>query len=194
MAGAAHGQYNASLPSVATGEWLPLQLTNTGSLRVANTALGGTGADGTSNTLAFMNTSGQATVGLLATAQYHFNGTTWDRITVPNQAHRLLSAAATTNATSVKASAGKVHKIVATVAAAADKFLKFYNKASAPVVGTDTPVLTLLLPASAKNIIIPLDGQYFSAGIAYAITGAAPDADTTALAAGDVTTLNITYA
>lgn len=106
---------------------------------------------------------------------------------------RLLSAAASTNATNVKANPGKVYKIILTVAAAADKFLKLYNNAGVPNVGVDVPILTLTLPASTKSHTIALDGHIFTLGIGYAITGAAADADATALAAGDITNLNITY-
>lgn len=110
----------------------------------------------------------------------------------PTSVARLLSAAATTNATSVKASAGSVFKIVGDNTAAAKKYLKLYNKASAPTVGTDTPVMTICLPASA-TFSIDLPALYFATGIAYAITGAAADADTTALSAGDIACLNIVY-
>jgi len=98
-----------------------------------------------------------------------------------------LNSAATTNATSLKASAGEVGMIVAFNTSAAAKFLKFYNKASAPTVGTDTPILTLPIPASNNGFVItPSEGIAFSTGIAFAITGAVADGDTTAVAANDV--------
>lgn len=107
---------------------------------------------------------------------------------------RLLSSAATTNATSVKTSAGKLVKLRGYNAVASVRYLKLYNKASAPTVGTDTPVLTLALPASsAFEFDMGALGLPFATGIAYAITGAAADADTTAVAAGDITCLNVLY-
>jgi hypothetical protein len=65
--------------------------------------------------------------------------------------------------------------------------MKFYNKASAPVVGTDTPIMTIPV-AATSSVTIPLGpiGQQFSLGIAYAITGLIADTDTTAISAGDV--------
>ena len=60
--------------------------------------------------------------------------------------HRLLSAAATTNATSVKATPGVVKRVIGTSKAATDRFLKFYDKATAPTVGTDVPIMTILIP------------------------------------------------
>lgn len=105
---------------------------------------------------------------------------------------RIVSAAASTNATSAKASAGKVSRVIGYNAASALRYLKFYNKASAPTVGTDTPVLTIALPPlTAFDLNIE---HYFSTGIAYALTTAAADNDTGALTAGDVTALNVLYA
>lgn len=122
-----------------------------------------------------------------------WNGATWDRDRKSNAIARLLSAAATTNAANIKASAGDLWHIRGYNAAATAKFLKIYNKATAPTVGTDVPVLTYrLLPTSIFDI--DLDGHYLGTGIGYAITGAPADNDTTALAAGDVTELVITFA
>jgi hypothetical protein len=97
-----------------------------------------------------------------------------------------LLAAATTNASSVKGSAGQVYGWYLFNTSAATKYVKLYNKATAPTVGTDTPVMTLPLPAgSAANVYFE-DGIAFATGIALAITGAVADADTTAVAANDV--------
>ena len=105
---------------------------------------------------------------------------------------RIASAAATTNATSAKASAGYLYAASGYNAAAAVRYLKFYNKASAPTVGTDVPVLTLALaPSAAFNF--NLGGLRFSTGIAYAMTTGAADADTGALTLADIVGLNVTY-
>lgn len=101
---------------------------------------------------------------------------------------RLISAAST-NATSVKASAGIVGFIYAVNLNAAVRFLKLYNKASAPTVGTDTPVATLPIPASTTGagfqITIPV-GVSFSTGIAFALTTGFLDSDTGAVAANEI--------
>jgi hypothetical protein len=105
------------------------------------------------------------------------NGTTKTRIV----------SAASTNATSVKASAGKVMSLRLFNNAAYDVFFKFYDKASSPTVGTDTPSWTIPLKAgTGYSDHYPL-GDDFTTGIAYAITKAIGDSDTTAVAAGDVT-------
>lgn len=108
---------------------------------------------------------------------------------------RLLSSAATTNATLVKNAAGRMFLIMGRNNAAVIRYLKFYNKNSAPTVGTDVPVLTIALDASAKfEIDLNPYGQFFTTGIAFAITGAVADNDTTAIAAADILALNIWYA
>lgn len=108
--------------------------------------------------------------------------------------HRLVQSAAGTNAASVKTSASRVGKIYGYNAAASGRFLKLYNKNSAPVVGTDVPVLTIALKAQdVFNIDVSALGIWFSVGLAYAITGGVTDADTTPVAANDVVGLNIVY-
>ena len=96
-----------------------------------------------------------------------------------------LTTAATTNAASIKATAGTLYNVVATNTSGAAIFLKLYNKASAPTVGTDVPIITFPVPA---NSVLALEmgrvGKRFATGIASAVTGAITTADTTAIAAG----------
>lgn len=107
-------------------------------------------------------------------------------------ASRIPSAAASTNPTVAKASAGRVYAINGLNAKAAVVYLKFYNKATTPTVGTDVPVVTLAIPASAPFSFY-LDGFVFSTGIAYGLTTDAADAGTTALLAADILGLNVLY-
>ncbi len=102
-------------------------------------------------------------------------------------------AAATTNATVVKASAGQLYAFQFTNVAAYAVFVKFYNKATAPTVGTDVPVLTVGVPAGGTVATSIAQGVAFSLGIGLAITKLAPDADVTALIAGDAIA-NVLYA
>jgi hypothetical protein len=97
-----------------------------------------------------------------------------------------VAAAASTNATSTKASAGQLYGYALYNNTAAAKFFKFYNKASSPTVGTDTPVFTVIIPASSGANIEWSTGIPFATGIAYAITNLVADSDTTAVAANDV--------
>lgn len=96
-------------------------------------------------------------------------------------------AAATTNATSIKASAGRLYEVHLCNLAASIRFVKFYNKASAPTVGTDIPVATYPIPANGGRLdLTSFHGVSFATGIAMAITGAVADADATAVATNDV--------
>lgn len=101
-----------------------------------------------------------------------------------------ISSAATTNATSVKASAGTLYSVSVSNTGAGAAYLKFYNKASAPTVGTDVPVLTITVPASGTvNVPFGALGHRFATGIALAITNGAADSDTAAVAAAQVKVL-----
>ena len=122
-----------------------------------------------------------------------YNGATLDRKKKPNTVGRLVSAAGSTNGTSLKASAADMFGVMGYNAAATIRYLKIYNKASAPTVGTDTPFMTIpLAPTSAFNFTWPTP-IYLSTGLAFALTNLAADADTTALTAADIVGLNITY-
>lgn len=102
--------------------------------------------------------------------------------------HKLISAA-TTNATSVKATAGRIASGNITNNSASWRYLKLYNKASAPTVGTDVPIQVIgLKPGDNTDLtnLVNIFGLSFATGIAYAITGAPADNDTTAIGASEV--------
>lgn len=97
-----------------------------------------------------------------------------------------LNSAASTNAANVKTTAGVLYTVSAHNTTAADKFVRFYNKASAPTVGTDIPMMVVRVPANQSKEASFGEGMRFSTGIGHAITGAASATDATAVAAGDV--------
>jgi hypothetical protein len=103
---------------------------------------------------------------------------------------RILSAGST-NATSVKGSAGTLYSLVAVNTNAAVRYLKLYNKATSPTVGSDTPVFTFAIPGNTAGagfaLPIPTCGIAFSTGIAAALTTGAGDSDTGAVAANEIT-------
>lgn len=135
----------------------------------------------TSQNTMFVTTEGSVTVAGSLTS----GGTTTNTPTTPTTTN--VNSAASTNATSVKTSAGTVYSIVASNINAAIRYLKLYNKASAPTVGTDVPVLTMAIPATGVlNLPLGALGKRFSTGIAFAITAAAADSDTTAVAANEI--------
>lgn len=98
-----------------------------------------------------------------------------------------INSAATTNATIVKASAGSVYNIAISNVSASPRYVKLYNKATAVTVGTDVPVLTIVVPAGAlvQNNFGIL-GHRFTVGICLAITGGAADNDTTVIGINEV--------
>lgn len=98
-----------------------------------------------------------------------------------------LFSAASTNATLVKAGATVVGYLHVTNTAASARFIKIYDKASAPTVGTDTPVHTFAIPAGyCGSLGIPSSGLRLALGFGLGITGAIADTDTTAIAANEV--------
>ncbi len=105
--------------------------------------------------------------------------------------HKLI-AANTTNATSVKASAATVGTVVLCNNSATVYYFKLYNKASAPTVGTDVPVMVFMIPANTTIAVSQASGMRLTTGLAYALTTGIADSDATAVPA---TTLivNISY-
>lgn len=186
------GVISTTLPSSGTtGQRRDVWMTQAGAIVIAGmSATGGDGANN-GNIATPMFPNGQSFG--WGTAPYRFNGTSWDRDRKPNATSRIASAAATTNATSAKASAGDLWTVHGYNAAASVRYLKFYNKASAPTVGTDVPTITLAIGPS-QAFRFDLGGHYFSTGIAYALTTGSADADTGALTLADIVGLTISYA
>jgi hypothetical protein len=99
-----------------------------------------------------------------------------------------------TNATgtNVKGSAGQVYGWYICNNATAARFVKLYDKATAPTVGTDTPVMTLEIPASsAANVSFPF-GIAFTNGIGIGATTGVADNNSGAPSSNDVVT-NLLY-
>ena len=93
------------------------------------------------------------------------------------QTYEQVISAATTNQTLVNAGATKLKTFSMVNGVATLRYFKFFNKATAPIVGTDTPFLTITMaPNSESRFTLPNGGIDFSLGLAYAITlGPAPD-------------------
>lgn len=105
--------------------------------------------------------------------------------TLPNS-YELISAAST-NATLVKSTPGRIWNLLITNMANANRYVKIYNKASLPVVGTDIPIMTLEIPATQHHEQTWGDlGYFLSNGIAFALTTGIADNNTSAVSAGDV--------
>ena len=121
--------------------------------------------------------AGSNTIGAVQVKGVAINGNTLSTV----------NSAASTNATNLKASAGTVYTITAMNTNAAVRYVRIYNKASGPTVGTDIPVMVIAIPAtSSKEISFGSIGAPFSLGIGYSITAAAAATDATIVGAGDV--------
>jgi hypothetical protein len=110
----------------------------------------------------------------------------------PTSVSRIPSAAGSVNATSAKAAAGEVWLANGYNAKAAVVYLKIYNKATAPTVGTDTPFVTLAIPA-LSTFNFEINGLEMDTGIGYGFTTDATDNGATALTAGDILGFNLVY-
>ena len=106
--------------------------------------------------------------------------------TQPASTVATVESAATTNATSTKAAPGTLYGFSLCNNTASAKFFKFYNKATAPTVGTDAVFFKVQIAANGCRDHTFPRGAFFPNGIAFAITGAEANSDTTAVAAGDV--------
>lgn len=104
----------------------------------------------------------------------------------------ILNSAATTNGALILTGTSGLHAFYGTNIGATAAIVKLYNKATAPVVGTDTPAMMIPIPAAVGGVpgTAPLpvgfNGFRFPLGLGIAITGGMADSDTTAVAAGQV--------
>lgn len=92
----------------------------------------------------------------------------------------------------VKATPGVLYGYYMFNNAAAVRYVKFYNKATAPTVGTDVPFLTIALPASSGANLSFNGGVLFKTGIGIGATTGVADNDTAAPTANDVV-VNVFY-
>lgn len=157
------------------------------------------GADAQANQIALL-TNQAGTAQITGAAGFVYNGATFDRqrgdttgtfviqkaATTGGTLTSKIISAATTNATVVKASAGQVYGIQLSNSGATWAFVKLYNKATAPTVGTDATIEVIGIPPGGRCEINRPIGMPFAAGIGLAITAGFADTDTAAVAAGQV--------
>ena len=104
----------------------------------------------------------------------------------------ILNSLATTNGALILTGTSGLHAFYATNIGATPAFVKLYNKATAPTVGTDVPAMIIPIPAAVAGVpgtaTLPIgtNGFRFALGLGIAITGAVGDSDTTAIGAGQV--------
>ena len=212
--------FNSTPPALANGESAPLQADSSGNLKISNAAMGSTtdaaqdDSSSAGSVVAFLKglmkslgkqcdtklQDGDTAGTLLAHVKginEAANATTPVNVTMNGSASGTLSkhrktSTNDTNPTVVKAAAGQVYLTAIGNCSATGIYVKFYDTASAPTVGT-TPIVWSVFVAAGQTVVIPLEnGLPFTSGIAYGITQSKTDAGTAAPAADDVT-VNIAY-
>lgn len=160
---------------------LPAALTVGGNLKVAivEDTVGGT-VDTEDGSVA----GGQGSVPLVIGMGYRWNGAAWVR---GGWTPFRLIGAATTNATVVKASAGVLGMVCVSNLNAAVRYLKIYDKATAPNPAVDVAKIVVAIPTGSVpvNLAIPDEGITFAAGISFALVTGILDNDNTAVAASE---------
>jgi hypothetical protein len=104
--------------------------------------------------------------------------------------HRI--ATADTNLVNVKNAAGSIASIEISNLDTVPIFFKLYNKASAPVLATDTPIKTIMVPAGQTILFNKSYYDRLATGISFAMTKGVEINDTTALTA-NLAVVNISY-
>ena len=112
------------------------------------------------------------------------------QLPVATKAH-FKSSTNSTNATSVKASAGTVfnmiiHNTHGGGGGGSSITVRFYDKATAPTVGTDVPMIIIHVGSSTSKEVNFTSGITFTNGIAYALTAGDSLLDATAVDADGV--------
>lgn len=103
-----------------------------------------------------------------------------------------VNSAASTNGALILTGTSNLSSFYATNDSASAAYVKLYNKATAPTVGTDIPEMTFPVPAAVGGIPgvanpnIGFHGFRFALGLGIAITRGAAATDTTAVGAGEV--------
>lgn len=125
-----------------------------------------------------------------------WNGQFYDRKRKANKTYRLLSSAAAGNPAFVQAAGGDIKTVWGENTTGGIVYVHFYNKATAPVLGTDTPLISYAVQAGSYfELPLPQDGGfYFPAGIAIAFTTDNVTIPATGAAAGAITNFCILYA
>jgi hypothetical protein len=131
--------------------------------------------------------------GAQTSATQPVSGTVTATVTPPAPATPyFINSLATTNGALILTGTSNVSSFYATNEGATAAFVKLYNKATAPTVGTDIPEMTIPVPAASSGVpgvaTLPVGfiGFRFALGLGISITGGASHSDTTAVAAGQV--------
>ena len=92
----------------------------------------------------------------------------------------------------IKKSPGQIYGWFLFNTSSAIRYVKLYNKSSAPIVGLDKPFMTIPLPAGGGANVNFTSGIYFSGGIGIGATTGVADSNTSSPADGEII-VNIIY-
>lgn len=177
----------------ANGDMAKLQTNAYGALRVSMVWGNGREAKGLRTDLAIAPTAIDSsdtlqTQGALGYS-YDATATKLRPDAVPSKITRLLSAAASDNATLCASVATNLVRIKGFNASASARWLKIYDKATAPT-SADTPILTeYIAPSVAFSFMY--DMLALQVGLGFRITTGSADNDTGALTAADILGMNV---
>lgn len=96
-----------------------------------------------------------------------------------------LVTAATTNPTSIKASAGRLRSVHVFNKSDAPVYVKFHNTAGAPTAGAGVALTVGVQAGASRDFVLPGGGRAFDTGIAMTVVAGIADANNTAVAADD---------
>lgn len=164
---------------VIDGDITPLQTTSNGSLRTAIDGTVTVGSHAVTNAGTFATQESGAALTALQLLDNVETGSTPAPVV----------SAATTNATSVKANAGRLLGIHVLNTTATLQYIRFYDLAAAPTCSSATGhAFSMPIPASTSGAGIDMNfgpsGIAFTTGIAYCITGGPTSTDNTAAIVG----------
>lgn len=180
--------YNGTVAPASTTTWTISFLAVE---RFANTPvyIQGVRAPGTANSQGMVVAGG--TLPTVTTVSTVTNVTNAGTPTAPATPY-FVNSLATTNGALILTGTSGLQSFYATNIGASAAFVKLYNKATAPTVGTDVPEMIIYVPAAVAGVpgvaTLPIgfNGFRFALGLGIAITGLVADTDTTAVAAGQV--------
>ena len=151
--------------------------------------LGGRGTNAAGSAPSVLVAGGSVAV----TGSVTTSGTVTNTQTFPATGGPALFTNNTGAATVVKATAGTIYTLNANNTTAAARYVRLFQKATAPTLGTDVPSVVVTVPAgSSKEISFAPGGLTFGSGIGVAVTTDAAQLGSTVATAGDVQ-LTISY-
>jgi hypothetical protein len=188
------GVQNTSIPLIGNGQVGDIQIGTRGSVHVELFQTNSTAAIGTLTNNTDANAA-SAGVPILSIGSYQqvYNGASWDRQAKPRTAFKLPTAAASNNAANIKAGPGTIYSISAFGAIAGPTWLKFFDTTGVPNPAALAQFYFFPIIAGLNSFSLPAGGLYFPTGVGVALVTGVADLNNTAVAAGDVLGLLVTF-